>query len=88
MSEGRKRRRSLQDSPVELSNMRMTLNRLNSLKAELNGIQETDEEMDTILKHVLPLEGILRGAKKQVCSILIVFYTTINDAAENDFLDR
>ncbi|KDR68489.1 hypothetical protein GALMADRAFT_104694 [Galerina marginata CBS 339.88] len=66
MSErGHKRKHSLQDSPVDLSQMRMTLNGLNALKAELDGIQETEVELDSISKHVLALENILKGAKKQ-----------------------
>ncbi|KAF9811062.1 hypothetical protein IEO21_06691 [Rhodonia placenta] len=59
-----KRKRSLQDSPVDLSKMVMALNRLDVLKSELDGIQETKEELDSITKHVSALEDILRGAKK------------------------
>jgi len=57
---------SLQDSPIDLSKMRMALNRLESLKQELDGIEETEEELHTILDHVLALENILKGAKKPV----------------------
>ena len=67
MSErGHKRKRSLQDSPVDLSKMRMALNRLEALKEELDGIEETEEELHTILEHVVTLENILKGAKKRV----------------------
>jgi len=59
-----KRKRSLQDSTIDLSKMRMALNRLDALKAELDGIEETEEEMLAISEHVLELENILRGAKK------------------------
>lgn len=59
-----KRKRSLQDSPVDLSKMTMALIRLDVLKSELDGIQETEEELDSITKHVSALEDILRGAKK------------------------
>jgi hypothetical protein len=61
-----KRKRSLQDSTVDLSKMRMALNCLESLKEELNGIEKTEEELQTITEHVQALENILRGAKKPV----------------------
>ncbi|KAF8461185.1 hypothetical protein DFH94DRAFT_640978 [Russula ochroleuca] len=65
MSEsGHKRKRSLQDSPVDLLKMRMALSRLEALKEELDGIQETEEELKTISAHVLALENILKSAKK------------------------
>ncbi|KAF8071973.1 hypothetical protein FPV67DRAFT_1560692 [Lyophyllum atratum] len=59
-----KRKRSLQDSTVDLSKMRMALNRLEALKEELDGIEETEEELHNISDHVLALENILKGAKK------------------------
>lgn len=46
--------------------MRMTLNRLDALKAELDGIQEIEEELGGISKHVLALEAILKSAEKAV----------------------
>jgi len=64
MERTHKRKRSLQDSTVDLSKMRMALNRLESLKEELYGIEETEEELQTITDHVLALENILKGAKK------------------------
>jgi hypothetical protein len=47
MSEDRahKRKRSLQDTRVDLSKMRMALHHLDALKEELDGIEETEEEM-------------------------------------------
>ncbi|KIM38265.1 hypothetical protein M413DRAFT_20101 [Hebeloma cylindrosporum] len=59
-----KRKRSLQDSTVNLSKMRMALNCFESLKEELNGIESTKEEWQTITDHVLALENILKGTKK------------------------
>ncbi|KAG9309681.1 hypothetical protein JVU11DRAFT_10353 [Chiua virens] len=59
-----KRKRSLQDSPVDLSKMRMALNCLESLKEELDGIEETRAEITEIWEHVRVLEAILQGAKK------------------------
>lgn len=89
MSErGHKRKRSLQDSPVDLSKMRMALNRLEALKEELDGIEETEEELHTISDHVLALENILKGAKKPVSYIFLALYPIINDAPESDFLNR
>lgn len=49
----------------------MALNRLDALKAELDGIEETEEELDTISKHVVALEDILKGTKKSVRPISI-----------------
>jgi hypothetical protein len=43
-----KRKRSLQDSIVDLSKMRMALTRLAALKDDLDGIAETEEELHTI----------------------------------------
>jgi len=88
MSErGHKRKRSLQDLPVDLSKMRMTLNRLEALKEELDGIEETEEELHTISDHVFALENILKGAKKPVRCIFLELCATINDAPESDFLN-
>ncbi|KAL4251082.1 hypothetical protein ABKN59_005641 [Abortiporus biennis] len=68
MSErGRKRKRSIHDTcrpPVDLSKIRMALSHLDALKTELDGIEETEEELASISKHVLAVEEILRGAKK------------------------
>ncbi|KAF8479244.1 hypothetical protein DFH94DRAFT_47310 [Russula ochroleuca] len=73
MSEsGHKRKRSLQDSPVDLLKMRMALSRLEALKEELDGIQETEEELKTISAHVLALENILKSAKKPKVSFSTV----------------
>lgn len=64
----RKRKRSLQDSTVDMSKIRMALNHLETLKEELDGIEETEEELRAISKHVTALEDILKGAKKLVCA--------------------
>lgn len=61
-----KRKRSLEDSIVNLSKMRMALNCLETLKEELDGIEETQAEIKEIWQHVRTLEVILQGAKKQV----------------------
>ncbi|KAF8068651.1 hypothetical protein FPV67DRAFT_1780144 [Lyophyllum atratum] len=44
--------------------MRMALKCLEALKGELNGIEETEEELHNISEHVLALENILKGTKK------------------------
>ena len=61
-----KHKRSLQDSHVDISKMRMALNRLEALEKELYGTGETREELHKISDHVLALENILKGAKKPV----------------------
>jgi hypothetical protein len=68
----------------------MALNRLDALKAELDGIQETEarEELDRNSKHVLALEDILKGAKKPVRHVSIASWPITNDIGESDFLDR
>ena len=68
---GHKRKRSLQDAPIDLSKMRVALNLLDALKEDLDGIQETEGELDSISKHILALEDILKGAKKPVCPMSI-----------------
>ena len=46
--------------------------RLQVLKEELAGIEETEEEVEALMAHVTALEGILRGAKKPVCVFKLV----------------
>jgi hypothetical protein len=65
-----KRKRSLQDSPVDLSKMRMAIKQLEELKTELEGIEETEAEMQEVMLHVAALEDILNTAKKPVCILL------------------
>jgi hypothetical protein len=82
-----RRKRSLQDSTVNLSKMRMALNRLDALKEELDGIEETEEELH-ISEHFLALENILKGAKKPVCYLFFALCAIVNDAPESDFFNR
>lgn len=42
----------------------MALSHLEALQEELDGIEETEEELHTISEHVFALENILKGAKK------------------------
>ena len=77
-----KRKRSLQDSTVLLK-MRMALNRLDTLKGELDGIEETEAEELHISEHFLALENTLKDAKKPVCYLFLALCAiVINDAPE------
>ncbi|KAH9083798.1 hypothetical protein EDB83DRAFT_2512105 [Lactarius deliciosus] len=70
-----KRKHSLNDLTADPSRMRMVLNHLDAFKDELYGIEETvetEEEIHTILQHVLQLENILKGAKKPKMSFSTV----------------
>jgi hypothetical protein len=67
-----KRKRSLQDSPVDLTKMKMAMQRVRALKEELAGIEETEGEVEALMTHVNSLEEILRSAKKPVCGFLLV----------------
>ena len=68
-----KRKRNLQDSPVDISKMRILTTSLEALREELSGIDETEEEMEEVIKHVNELDCILKEAKRVVrskCSCL------------------
>ncbi|PCH42710.1 hypothetical protein WOLCODRAFT_163991 [Wolfiporia cocos MD-104 SS10] len=60
----RKRKYRLQDSTVDSAQMKMSLQRLHLLKEKLDGIEETEEGMGTVMEHVSALEDILTRAKK------------------------
>jgi hypothetical protein len=62
-------------TPVNPSKMEIAMNYLVSLEEELNGIQETEMEMDAVMKHVHALQEILKNAKKPVCKVLSLSYT-------------
>jgi len=63
-----KRKRSIQDAPVDLTKMQLARQRLSALQEELAGIQETEHEMEEVMKHVEALQDILGTAKKQKVS--------------------
>jgi hypothetical protein len=67
-AKGHKRKRSIHDTPVDLSKMKMAISHLASLKEELDGIQETEVEMESVMEHVHALQKILESAKKPVCT--------------------
>ncbi|KAL4242844.1 hypothetical protein ABKN59_011265 [Abortiporus biennis] len=60
-----KRKRSLQDSPVDLSQMQLARRQVERLRQELEGIEETEKEMKEIMTHIDKLERILTQSKKQ-----------------------
>ncbi|KAF5348893.1 hypothetical protein D9756_009824 [Leucocoprinus leucothites] len=59
-----KRKRGLQDSPVDLGKMAAAKSRLSALEEELEGIEETAVELQAIMEHVDALDEILAKAKK------------------------
>jgi len=61
-----KRKRSLQDSPVDISKMRKLTARLEALREELTAIEETEEEIQHDMEHVNALDAILKEGKKIV----------------------
>jgi predicted component of type VI protein secretion system len=63
---GHKRKRSIQDTPVDLTKMQLARQRLSALQEELSGIEETETEMEEIMKHLDALQGILGSTKKLV----------------------
>jgi predicted component of type VI protein secretion system len=52
--------------PVDLTKMRLARQGLTALQEELAGIEETEHEMEEVMKHVEALEYILGNAKNQV----------------------
>jgi DNA primase large subunit len=72
--ESRKRKRSLHDTPVDLTKMQLAKLRLHALQEELSGIEETTEEMDQILVHLEALQDILGTTKKLVHVVFIPGY--------------
>ncbi|KAJ7194324.1 hypothetical protein GGX14DRAFT_378060 [Mycena pura] len=70
--QGYKRKRSLHDSPVDLTIVQQATSSLLSLKQELGGIYETTEEITEIMARVERLGGIIKTAKKPVRSYVVV----------------
>ncbi|KAJ7728184.1 hypothetical protein B0H14DRAFT_2480155 [Mycena olivaceomarginata] len=71
-TQGHKRKRSLQDSPVALTLMRQARKCLVALQAELDGVVETTSEITAIMTRVDALQAILGTAKKPVRFCLVV----------------
>lgn len=60
---GHKRKRSIHDTPVDLTRMQLAWR---ALQEELSGIEETEAEMAEITTHVDALQGIPRSTRKLV----------------------
>ncbi|KAJ7506985.1 hypothetical protein B0H11DRAFT_1969712 [Mycena galericulata] len=63
---GQKRKRSLEDSPVDLTVMKKARSCLLSLQQELEGIEETAGEITAIMEQVEVLQGILGTTQKPI----------------------
>ncbi|KAJ7731424.1 hypothetical protein DFH07DRAFT_755635 [Mycena maculata] len=63
-TQGHKRKRSLQDSPVDLTLMQQARKCLVALQEELDGVVETTSEITAIMTQVDALQAILGTAKK------------------------
>ncbi|KAK0189808.1 hypothetical protein F5146DRAFT_1052640 [Armillaria mellea] len=74
-----KRKRSLQDSPVNLTKMQMARTHLRALQEELRGIKETEEEMQQVISHTNALEAILGTTKKRKISFSAVSVTDLSN---------
>ncbi|KAF8189256.1 hypothetical protein K438DRAFT_1676943 [Mycena galopus ATCC 62051] len=61
---GHKRKRSLDDDPVDVSKLHRLKQHMALLREELEGIEETEGELDTVMKHIGNLETILADVKK------------------------
>lgn len=64
-----KRKRSINDAPVDLTKMQAARQRLLALQDELKDIEETELEMAEIMSHVNALQDILGSSKKLVSDI-------------------
>ncbi|KAJ7715910.1 hypothetical protein DFH07DRAFT_862573 [Mycena maculata] len=84
---GHKRKRSLQDSPVDLTVMQKARSCLLSLQEELEGIEETAGEISAIMAQVEVLQRILGTAKKPKLSFSSVSKSDLkNVGIERKFL--
>ncbi|KAK0238633.1 hypothetical protein EDD85DRAFT_935957 [Armillaria nabsnona] len=73
------RKRSLQDSPVNLAKMQIARTHLRALQEEQRGIEETEEEMQQIVSHADALEAILGATKKLKISFSAVSATDLSN---------
>jgi hypothetical protein len=71
MERQHKRKRSLQETPVDIGKMAAAKSRIQALKEELEGIEETSETMQVIMEHIEALDEILANAKKPVRALLL-----------------
>lgn len=71
MAPQHKRKRSLQTASVDISKMKKAMEALkDALMEELEGVEETEDEMSSIMDHVAKLDEILNSAKLPVCNPL------------------
>lgn len=63
MGPAQKRKRSLQDISMDVFKMSKALEKIRVLAGELEEVEETEQEMLAIMKHVHELEAILKTAK-------------------------
>lgn len=68
-TKGRKRKRSINDTPIDLTKMQTARQHLLALQEESEGIEETELEMAKIMCHVDALQDILGSSKKLVSEI-------------------
>lgn len=61
-----KGKRSIQDTPIDVSRMRRLTSQLEALREELQGVDETEAEMAEVIKHVNLLETLLKESKKKL----------------------
>jgi hypothetical protein len=71
---GDTRKRSTQDTPVNLSKMTMAINHLVALETELHGIQDAEREMDAVMEHFHALQEIFENTRKPVCKACSLSY--------------
>ena len=69
-----KRKRSIQDTPVDLTKMQLAKHRLVALQEELAGVQETEGAMEEVMRHVDALVSIL-GTGEELVSVVLVSST-------------
>jgi len=62
-SKGHKRKRSIEDTPVDVGLLRRVKNQVEALREHLADIEETESEMASVMTHLVALESILEGAK-------------------------
>ena len=65
-NQGHKRKRSVDDTPIDIGLLRKAKKQIEVLRQHLADIEETEEEMGAVMLHLQGLEKILSGAKKPV----------------------
>ncbi|KAJ7814330.1 hypothetical protein B0H14DRAFT_2376063 [Mycena olivaceomarginata] len=68
-TKGHKRKRSLDEDPVNVDQLHQLKKHMALLREELDGIEETEGELDTVMTHIGNLERILADVKKPFSSL-------------------